>query len=40
MLVPGLLIGLLGFLGEICPNWYTYLLSLFGFVWLVKVFVT
>ena len=38
-IIPGLLIALLGILGEVCPNWYTYLLALIGFLWLVKLFI-
>ncbi|XP_003387518.1 PREDICTED: palmitoyltransferase ZDHHC17-like [Amphimedon queenslandica] len=39
LLFPGVLVGLMGYLGVICPNWWSYIISTSICSWIVKQFV-
>lgn len=37
--MPGIVLGVMGGLGVVCPNWWTYMISTSICSWLTKQFV-
>ncbi len=39
LLAPGVFLGVFGYIGVLCPNWWTYLIATTIFGWVMKRFI-